>query len=200
MLRKLLPAIAAGFLLVVPAGAQNFSDGYTFIKGVKDRDGNKVTELLGKPQAGIIINSKSADTGEGGLHIVTRGRDLNWLSFLLYKGAKPGIQDNQGNTPLGIAAQIGWVEGAQLLLGAGAKVDQTNSRGETPLILAVQARNSEMVRLLLSRGADPKRQDTIAGYSALDYAKQDERAAAILKLLEAQQTPAKPKEAAGPVL
>ena len=55
-----------------------------------------------------------------------------------------------------------------------------------------------MVRLLLSRGADPKHTDSVAGYSAIDYAKRDGRAAAVLKLLE---EPAKPeREVAGPKL
>jgi hypothetical protein len=43
-----------------------------------------------------------------------------------------------------------------------------------------------MVRLLLSHGADPKRTDHAAGYSALDYARQDNRAAPILRLLESK--------------
>jgi hypothetical protein len=46
-----------------------------------------------------------------------------------------------------------------------------------------------MVRLLLSAGADPKRSDSAAGYSALDYARQDARSAPIARLLEAQRTP-----------
>ena len=49
-----------------------------------------------------------------------------------------------------------------------------------------------MVRLLLARRADPKRTDNVAGMSALDYAKQDPRAGAVLKLLEAKVAPAKP--------
>jgi uncharacterized protein len=52
------------------------------------------------------------------------------------------------------------------------------------------------VRLLLSRRADPKRTDNVAGMSALDYARQDPRAAAVLKLLEAKLAPARP--VAGP--
>lgn len=188
-------------LVAVPAAAQfQYSDSYSFIKGVRDRDGNKVTELLNSSTASIIVNSRSTDSkGEGALHIVTRGRDMTWLSFLLAKGAKPGIQDNDGNTPLGIAAQLGWTEGAEQLLNRGALVDQTNNRGETALIVAVHARDPAMVRLLLNRGANPNRSDSVAGYSAMDYAKQDARAASILKMMQDQKTE-KPKEAAGPVL
>ena len=54
-----------------------------------------------------------------------------------------------------------------------------------------------MARLLLGRRADPKRTDNVAGMSALDYARQDPRAGAVLKLLEAKLAPARP--AAGPV-
>ncbi len=86
-----------------------------------------------------------------------------------------------------------------MLLRRGASVDLANSRGETPLMLAVQKRDIALVRLLLAKGADPKRTDSVSGYSALDYAKRDGRAAAIVKLLEAPAAkPARP--VAGPKL
>lgn len=202
VLRKLLAAAAAASILAagVPATAQGirYSDSYTFIKAVRDRDGNKVNELLGGARGAIVVNARDADNGETGVHIVVKGRDMNWLTFLLAKGARADVQDNAGNTPLGLAAQIGWIEGAELLISRGAAVDGANRRGETPLILAVHQNSVPMVRLLVSKGANPKRSDSVAGYSALDYAKQDRRSETILKLLE--EPPAKPKEAAGPVL
>lgn len=201
MLRKLLAAAAVASVMLgsAPAGAQGlrYSEGYTFIKAVKDRDGSKVNELVGGARGTIVVNSRDGDTGETGLHIVVKGRDANWLTYLLGKGARTDIQDNAGNLPLGLAAQIGWVEGAEALLRRGAAVDGLNRRGETPLILAVHQNNVPMVRLLLSRGANPKHSDSVAGYSALDYAKRDGRSEAILRLLE--EPPAKPKEAAGPL-
>jgi uncharacterized protein len=192
-------AAAAALTMAVPAGAQlNFSNSYTFIKAVKDRDGDKVTSLLESPSS-FVINTKESGTGNGALHFVTRDRDLTWLSFLLGKGAKADLQNDEGDTALLLASQIGWVEGADLLLKRGAKVDLTNGRGETPLILAVRKRDVPMVRLLLARGANPKHTDSVAGYSALDYAKQDGRAAAIVKMLE--EPVAKPaREVAGPTL
>ncbi len=193
--------LAATFLAVAaaPAGAQmNFSNSYTFIKAVKDRDGQKVTDLLASP-ASTVINTKESGTGNGALHMVARERDITWLNFLLTKGAKADLQNSGGDTPLLVAAQIGWAEGADVLLRRGANVELANGRGETPLILAVQNRDLAMVRLLLAKGANPKRTDSVAGYSALDYAKRDNRAAAILKLLEAP--PAKSaREVAGPKL
>lgn len=187
-------------LWAAPAASQGmrYSDSYTFIKAVRDRDGTKATDMLSGPRGAIVANSKSGDTGEAAIHIVTRERDLTWLSFLLAKGARADIQDKDGNTPLTLAAQLGWAEGAEVLLSRGAAVNGQNGRGETPLILAVHARDPVMVRLLLAKGADPKRSDSVAGYSALDYAKQDPRTAAILKMLE--EKPAAKKEAAGPSL
>jgi len=180
-----------------PAYAQQFSDSYTFLKAVKERDGAKVETLIATPGS-VVINTRGRGDGEGALHIVTRRRDLTWLNYLTTKGADADIQNEEGNTPLAIAAQLGWLEGAEMLLRRGASVDHTNNRGETPLILAVQLRNLPMVRLLLGKGADPKHSDSVAGYSAIDYAKRDRRADAILKLLEA---PAKPdKEMVGPTL
>lgn len=198
MYRNSKLALAAALALgvaIVPAQAQKFSDSFSFLKAVKERNGAEAeTLLVGSSPA--VVNTRDSSSGDGGLHIVVRGRDYGWLSFLLSKGAKPDLQNKDGNTPLGLASQLGWQEGAALLLRVGANVDLPNNRGETPLIFAVQKRDAAMVRMLLAKGADPKRTDNSAGYSALDYAKQDGRAAAILRLLEA---PAKPgREVAGP--
>ncbi len=198
MFNKFGRALAASMILVlsVPAsGQQTFSDSFTFLKAVKERDGDKVTALVSEPGS-VVINTRDRSSGEGALHIVVRGRDLNWLAFLLGKGARPDLQSNRGDTPLTLAAQIGWLEGVEQLLARRASVDLPNGRGETALILATQRRDVPLVRLLLSRRADPKRTDNVAGMSALDYAKQDPRAGAVLKLLEAKAAPAKP--VAGP--
>ncbi len=198
MFNKFGRAIAASMVLVLAApasGQQNFSDSFTFLKAVKERDGAKVTDLVSEPGS-VVINTRDRSNGEGALHIVVRGRDLTWLAFLLGKGARPDLQSNRGDTPLTLAAQIGWLEGVEQLLAKRAAVDLPNGRGETALILATQRRDVPLVRLLLSRRADPKRTDNVAGMSALDYAKQDPRAGAVLKLLEAKVAPAKP--VAGP--
>jgi ankyrin repeat protein len=191
-----LAAALALAIAAAPAAAQHYSDGYSFIKAVKERDATKATELVSQPGT-TVVNARDRDSGEGALHILVRGRDFDWVSFLLGKRANPNIQNSRGETPLSVAAQIGWLEGADLLLRHGAMADLANGRGETPLIMAVHSRDIAMVRLLLSRGANPRKTDNAAGYSAIDYAKQDNRTQAILKLLEAQ-APAAP--AAGPRL
>ncbi len=191
--------VAAALVMALaaqPGQSQRFSDSYTFIQGVKERDGGKVEALVSVPGS-TVINAKDGN-GDGALHIVTRGRDRVWLGFLLGKGAKPDLPNRDGNSALMLASQLGWMEGAELLLRFKANVDLANNRGETPLIFAVHNRDVAMTRLLLGRGANPKRTDSVAGYSALDYARQDKRAAAVLKLLEAPPAPSKP--VAGPKL
>ena len=191
-------AAAAVAAVGVPASAQQTSQSYQFLEAVKKRKGDEVTKMLASPGT-VLVNVRQSGDGEGGLHIVTRGRDLTWLDFLLSKGARPDTQNNAGETPLMLAAQLGWVEGADALLKRRASVDLANSRGETPLIRAVQKRDLALVRLLLSRGANPKRTDSIAGYSALDYARQDSRASGVAKLLE--EAAARPtRGVAGPKL
>lgn len=186
---------AAIALALMPAIAMaQFSDSYNFLKAVRDRDGTKATELSSKPGS-TIIDTKDNSTGEAAIHIVTKRRDLTWLSFVLGKGAKPDLRDGQGNTALIHAAQLGFIEGAQLLLKVRAGVDVANNSGETPLIRAVQNRDAAMVRLLMGAGANPAKVDRLAGLSARDYATRDSRGAAILKILN-EAKPAKP--VAGP--
>jgi ankyrin repeat protein len=181
---------AVALVLSAPLLAQSFSDSYSFLKAVKERDGPKATSLITAPGS-IVVNSRDRSSGEGAIHYVVRDRDYSWLAFLIGRGARVDLQNNRGETALALVAQMGWTEGAQLLLSQRATVDLATSRGETPLILAVQRRDLAMVRLLLSKGANPKRTDNVTGKSALDYARQDPRATAILKLLEAKAAPAK---------
>ncbi|MDB5668204.1 MAG: ankyrin repeat protein [Alphaproteobacteria bacterium] len=182
--RILLAGALAG-AVAVPVGAQvRFSDSTTMLKAVKDRDGATVERLLSDPSSSAA-NARDPSSGEGPLHIVVRRRDIEWLAFLLGRGARADMQSADGSAPLHLAASIGWVEGAQQLLARRARVDIANNRGETALILAVQGRQIDIVPLLLQQGANPNHTDNVAGYSALDYARQDRRDPTIARLLEA---------------
>lgn len=179
----LLLAATAGAFVAAPAMAQ-FRGGYAFIQAVEGRDGDKATNALKDDPT--LVNTRNPDTGETALAIVTKRRDTSWLRFLLSKDADPSIADRQGQTPLMHAALINYSEGAEILLDQKAPVDQANRRGETALILAVQNKNVAAVRLLVRRGANPDKADHIAGMSARDYAKRDDRTGQMLALLDAK--------------
>lgn len=196
-IRLLLPFLLA--LVAVPALAQiGFSESYTFLKAVRERDGATVDSITSNPSS-TAVNARDRDSGEGALHILVRGRDYNFLVFLLARRARPDIGTNDGTTPLMMAAQIGWREGAEQLLARGANANLSNSRGETPLMYAVQRNDLPMVRLLLSRGADPNQTDNVSGNSAIDYARQGgARAMSVLRALEAPPASRTPASAPTP--
>lgn len=164
----LIAGLALGVALPGPAQAQ-FSKSYKFLESVKKKEGQEVTDALAEPGT-TIINTRDVSTGETALHIVTARRDTTWVSFLLGKGADPNVRDAKGQTPLVVAANLGFVEGMELLIAGGARVDEPNSTGETPLISAVHRRDIPMMRVLLKAGANPDRADS-SGRSARDYAK-----------------------------
>ncbi len=182
-MRKLATALLGALLLLsVPAGAQMYSDGFKFLKAVKDKDGDTAIKMLDEP-GNTVVNARDISTGESGLHIAAARRDLTWLSFLLGKGANPNIANNKGVTPLMLATQLGFVEGVQALANGGARVDVANDAGETPLISAVHRRDVALIRILLKAGASPERTDN-SGRSARDYARLDGPGSALLGEIE----------------
>ena len=192
----LVAALMAGVTIggALPAQAQIGGDGFQFIKAVKDRDVLKAREIIDHPGS-TIVNTKDADSGAPALHIVTRDRDLGWMQFLLQEGADANSRDRDGATPLIVAADQHFLEGAKLLILVRAQIDAPNRNGETALIKAVQARDISMTRLLMENGANPDKTDNVSGQSARDYAKADRRSSMIARILDE----AKPASAAAPL-
>ena len=181
----------------VPAmGQGGNSDGEKFLKAIEEGDNNTAIPMIEQP--GSRIASYKGYNGDTALHIATRKRKLDWVGYLLKKGADANATDRKGDTPLMNASRIGFEEAADWMLKLGARVDAANSRGETALIVAVQQRQPRIVELLLKSGANPDKSDFGAGYSARDYAKRDTRNPQILKLIETVKSTK--KKAAGPTL
>lgn len=169
VLRRLILPLAAAALIVPGAAHAQFSPAFKFLEAVKKKDGEEVMDTLNQPGS-TIVNTREAVTGQTALHIVTARRDRTWMEFLIAKGANVNLRDAQGQSPLDIAANLGFVEGVELLIANHARLDDANNAGETPLIIAVHHHDEPMIRLLLRAGADPDRADN-SGRSALDYAK-----------------------------
>jgi uncharacterized protein len=181
MWQRLLVLAMVAMVTGSPAAAQ-FSDSYNFIKAVKDRDVNKAIELADQPGT-TVVNTRDADTGEAGIHIVTRRGDLGWLGLMYQKGANLNLKDRDGNTPLILAAISRWNDGVTTLIRLKAQVNAQNRLGETAVLKAVQARDLNLVKALIEAGANPDLGDN-SGISARAAAASDPRAASIAKLLK----------------
>ena len=182
-MKSLIIALAGAALVLTskPSLAQYYgSDGEQFISAVEKRDGNKATELLQNHPT--IVDTKNS-RGDTGLIIAIRDSDSDWTAFLLNKGADPNTHGENGDTPLIAAAKSSFEDAARWLIGVDAEVDEANKSGETPLIIAVQRGDARLVKLLLEHGADPDRTDSVAGYSARDYANRNSRGREIQKLI-----------------
>ncbi|KAI9187715.1 ATP-dependent RNA helicase [Blastocladiella emersonii ATCC 22665] len=60
--------------------------------------------------------------------------------------------DNEGQSPLYLAAALGFLAGVEILLKAGAAVDQGNADSTTPLMIAAFSGHIQVVRTLLDAG------------------------------------------------
>lgn len=191
--RTALAALAAFGLALggAPALAQ-FSDGYLFIKAVKDRDALKAKNMIDKPGS-TVIDIRDRDSGETALTLTVQRRDAPWIAFLLQNGANPDGANRNSDTPLIIAARNGYADGVRLLLLGKANVNLANSRGETALIKAVQGRDAQVVDMLLKADADPDQPDNLTGMSARQYATEDPRAGRVGEMMTeaAKKGPAK---------
>ena len=72
------------------------------------------------------------------------------VKLLLSKGAKVSGSDENGNTPLHLAAKHNFLDVAKLLIKEGAKINQLNEYSKTPFDLA---EGKEILQLLRANGA-----------------------------------------------
>lgn len=175
-------ALSAAVVLPGPALAQ-FSDSYKFLEAVRKRNDEDLQKLFEKGGP-TIVNTRDQTSLDTGLHIAARQKNLRYVNFLIAAGANVNMRNIDGETPLVIACNLGFIEAVPPLIAAGAKVDEPNSTGETPLITAVHNRNILMMRLLLQAGANPDRKDN-SGRSARDYAMLDPKSETLLAEIKA---------------
>lgn len=176
--------------------ATNGSEGEAFLEAIEKGDNNKAIPMIEQP--GSRVANYKGYKGETALHIATRKRQLDWVGYLLKKGADPNILDSKGDTALIIASRVGFDEAVDWMIRLGAKVDTANRQGETALGAAIRANQPRVVERLLKAGANPDKPDYSAGLSPRDYAKRDTRNPGLLKLIETIKSTK--KQVAGPTL
>lgn len=93
------------------------------------------------------------------------------VKFLVEKGAKLDVTDNQGSNALHLAAIVGRPLMIQTLVELGMNIKEKNKAGATTLILAAASGSLEAVNVCVENGADINTK-TNENYTALDVARQ----------------------------
>ena len=165
--RSFLPAalVATALVAPMPAAAQ-FTRGHEFLDAIKKKDDKAALAAIDKK---VDLNTVDSVSRETALHIVAGQRRADWIAHLLALGANINARDSKGQTPLQVAVNANFTQGAGYLIEHGARLDDSNNVGETPLISAVHNHNIELVKLLLRAGANSDRADN-SGRNARDYA------------------------------
>ncbi len=90
------------------------------------------------------------------LDLAQRGDD-DQLQDYVRRGGQADLTDEQGNTPLMMAAGQGHCAVVRTLVAHGADVNRVNQLGQTPLTRAVLGRRRPVVDMLVRHGANPDR-------------------------------------------
>jgi ankyrin repeat protein len=109
-----------------------------------------VEDLKIKPTA-------TSKLGETVLHLLaSKPNPTETINYFLSKGVDANKSDNEGNTPLMIAASARDTAALELLLPIVKNSNVQNGKGESALTMAIKSGTSEAVTLLLNKGADVK--------------------------------------------
>ncbi|RUS71947.1 hypothetical protein EGW08_020290 [Elysia chlorotica] len=93
------------------------------------------------------------------LHMATIHADKEMLEYLISKGADVNQMDQNGFTPVSVAAAIHRPDIVDCLIQAGADLNAQSISGRTPLIQAITTQDAPIVTMLLAAGADPNLED-----------------------------------------
>nr|CCD16678.1 unnamed protein product [Trypanosoma congolense IL3000] len=100
---------------------------------------------------GAHVDTINGRCGESVLHLVSRTGDSTLLDFFLSRGADLNARNMRKETPLFVAAKLGFHEIVYRLLRAEASPDVCDMDGKSPLYIASE-RNLKHITILLKSG------------------------------------------------
>lgn len=130
---------------------QYFREHYNTLSGDEKKEVGKATSNIMVTIDKELLNNV--------LLVATKGRDLKGVKEAIELGADVNTKNNydglnHGDSPLFIAAQLGYDEVVKELLEHNPNVNAKNNFGRTPLLAAAYQGHVEVVKLLLEKGAD----------------------------------------------
>jgi len=107
-------------------------------------------EVASKP----VLQSKPVNDYDRLIFAAVRANNTEKLNGIIVKGHKVNIKDDNGYTPLHIAAVHNYAEIAEMLIKNGADVNSKDKNGETPLFYAIRFASPDVASVLLVHKAD----------------------------------------------
>jgi ankyrin repeat protein len=136
----------------------------------------EIVKLLIDSGANVDAEGVGSQRKAHPLHVAARVEGLAVATLLLERGAKVDSRDQEGRTPLIIAASNGQTEVAELLLQKGADpLAEESAYHDTAIYIAAMHGHLGVVRLMLSKGVGVNVQNTHTGETPLWVAAMDNR-------------------------
>ena len=130
----------------IPAGYRTEGD-TALLFALKNHLWTSISTLL---EVGADPNIVNQMTGETPLMAAIETGNKHIVRFLIHKGVKIDMRNNNGETALMLAVRIHQNYGVQDLLIAGANLDARDNNGKTSLMLASESRNNNAMEILRS--------------------------------------------------
>ena len=105
------------------------------------------------------VSTKKPETDAEKLLDAASKGDTATVRSLISAGGKTDVVDEEGSSPLHLAALVRCEETVKTLLDSGANVNARNKAEETPLMIASMFSEMSLINLLIDKGADISARD-----------------------------------------